>query len=154
MTERPRVRYNPNLLRLFPHPGSAPAGEGSGARAVGEQMPRGASLQYLIEAGWGTPAPGEKRGSASSGAPPAPFSAQGKGSACGQTHWVEQVSPQWTGPGSPRGSACTSLGPQWIQLLSGGSSEEPGITQRNVPPWIKDQAWEVPTAHGLWVEKP
>ena len=120
--ERPRVRYNPNLLHLFPHPGSAPAGVGSGARAVGEQMPRGASPQYLIEAGWEIPAPGEKRGSASSGAPLAPFSAQAKGSACGQTHWVGQVSPQWTGPGSPRGSACTSRGLQWIQRLSGAAA--------------------------------
>lgn len=117
--ERPRVRYNPNLLRLFPHPGSAPAGEGSGVRAVGEQMPRGASPRYLIEAVWGTPAAGEKRGSASSGAAPSPFSAQAKGSACRQTHWVRQVSPQWTGLGSPKGSACTSRGPQWIQLLPG-----------------------------------
>lgn len=104
-------------------PGSVPAREGSGTRAVGEQMPPGASPRYLIEAGWGTPAPAEKRGSASSGAGPCPFSTQGRGSTCRQTHWVRQVSPQWTGPGSPRGSACISQGPQWIQLFLGQRRE-------------------------------
>lgn len=102
MTERPRVRYNPNLLHLFPHPGSAPAGEGSGVRAVGEQMPRGASPRYLIEAVWGAPAPGEKRGSASSGAPPT-FSAQAKGSACRQTHWGRAGVPTVDRTGQPQG---------------------------------------------------
>lgn len=122
-------------------------------RAVGEQMPRGASPRYLIEAVWGAPAPGEKRGSASSSAPPT-FSAQAKGSACRQTHWGRAGVPTVDRTGQPQGLSLHFPGSTVDSAPPWDSGEKPGITQRNVPPGMKNQAWELLTAHGLWVETP
>ena len=134
-------------------PGCAPARAGSGARVVGEQMPPGASPRYLIEAGWGTPAPAEKTGSASSGAGPSPFPTQGRGSACGRVTGSGRCphsGPDRAAPGAqlafPR--VHNGFSSSW------GSGEQPGIMQSNVPPGMKNQAWELPPAHGLWVETP